>query len=422
MLDVAIIAVAVLIYSLVSEKMQAGLLTPPMAFAAFGFAVGSGGFGIVHLDVSHGAIHLLAEITLVLVLFSDAARINFRLLIRDHNLPVRMLLIGMPLVIALGTAVAYVLPLGLSLTDAALLASVLAPTDAALGQSVVSNPRIPIRIRQALNVESGLNDGLAVPFVFFFAGLVGATHGSTDVGALAGFAAGQVILGPLAGLAVGFCAAFAIDRAARHGWMAESFEGPAVLAMAGLSYGLAQLIGGNGFIAAFMAGLLFGFVIENRCKFLLEFAESEGQTLSLLAFLVFGAAMLPEIVEHLNGWMLLYAILSLTLIRMVPITASLIGTGVSGTTMAFLGWFGPRGLASILFALLVLEEMHTPATSAILTITVLTVGLSILLHGVSAAPLSKLYARFVEKRGECVESEPVSDMPTRTGYVGPTAA
>ncbi len=420
MLDVAIIAVAVLIYSLVSEKMQAGLLTPPMAFAAFGYAVGSGGLGVVHLDVSHGAIHLLAEITLVLVLFSDAARINFRLLIRDHNLPVRMLLVGMPLVIAFGTAVAYMLPLGLGLTDAALLAAVLAPTDAALGQSVVSNPRIPVRIRQALNVESGLNDGLAVPFVFFFAGLVGVSHGSTDVSALAQFAGGQVVLGPLVGLAVGFCAALAIDKAAKNGWLGESFEGPAVLAMAGLSYGLAQLIGGNGFIAAFMAGLLFGYVIENRCKFLLEFAESEGQTLSLLAFLVFGAAMLPEIIEHLNVWMLLYAVLSLTVIRMIPIALSLIGTGISGATMAFLGWFGPRGLASILFGLLVLEEMHTKATSAILTITVLTVGLSIVLHGLTAAPLSKWYAGFVAKRGECVESEPVSDMATRAGYVGPT--
>lgn len=419
MLDIIIIATAVLAYSVVSEKMQAGLLTPPMAFAAFGYAVGAGGFGIVHLDVGHGAIHLLAEITLVLVLFSDAARIDLKLLLRDHDLPVRMLVIGMPLVIGLGAMAAYLLPLGLTVVDAALLAVILAPTDAALGQSVVSNPRIPVRIRQALNVESGLNDGLAVPFVFFFAGMIGEAHGSANAGEIAGFAAGQVVLGPLAGLFVGFVGAALVDRSAKREWMAESFEGPAILAMAGLAYAAATVIGGNGFIAAFVAGLIFGYVVDGRCKFLLEFAESEGQTLSLLAFLVFGAAMLPQVVDHITGWMVLYAILSLTVIRMVPIALSLAGTGVSGATVAFLGWFGPRGLASILFALLVLEQTHSTATKTILAITLLTVGLSIVLHGVTAAPLSKAYARMVARRGECVETEAVSELPTRTGYIEP---
>lgn len=412
MLSLVVIAVGVLLFSLVSQRLAETVLTPPMVFAGFGLAIGAGGLGLADFEVSHGAIHTLAEITLVLVLFSDAARIDLRVLLRDHGLPLRMLLIAMPLIVALGTVVALVLPLGLGWAEAALLAAVLAPTDAALGQSVVSNPRVPVRIRQALNVESGLNDGLAVPFVFLFAGLAA---GGAAAGDVVGFTLSQITLGPLVGAVVGWVAAKLIDRAAEKGWLTESFEGPAILATAAMAYALAGVLGGNGFIAAFVGGLVLGFAVRGRCTFLLEFIESEGQVLLLLTFLVFGAAMLPEIFGHVSWAMVLYAVLSLTLIRMVPIALSLLGTGVSPMTVAFLGWFGPRGLASILFGLLVLEQMKSSAGEIILTVTVLTVALSIVLHGLSAAPLAKLYGARTEAKGECAENVPVAEMPTRGG-------
>lgn len=413
MTGIVIIAIAVLAYALVSERLKETIVTPPMAFAAFGLLISS--FGIQSFELSHGPILVLAEITLILILFSDAARIDLRLLLRDHDLPLRMLLIGMPLTILLGTLVAMALPLGLNWTEAALLAAVLAPTDAALGQSVVSNPNVPVRIRQTLNVESGLNDGLAVPFVFLFAALAVGGDGGGDAAHHATFTLQQIILGPLIGAAVGWFAAKLMDRAARAGWLTETFEGPAVLATVGLAYASAELVHGNGFMSAFVAGLVFGYAVGRRCKFILEFAEAEGQALALMAFLVFGAAMLPEIAGHVSWQMVLYAILSLTAIRIIPIALSLMGSGVSGVTMAFLGWFGPRGLATVLFSLIVLERLKSPGAETILTIAILTVAISIVAHGVTAAPLARLYGRKTTTKGACAENEIVSEMPMRHG-------
>ena len=413
-----IIALGILAYSFVSERLKDSLLTAPMVFAAFGLAVSGAGLGVAEIDVSHGLIHTLAEVTLVLVLFSDAARIDLRALIRDHNLPLRMLLIGMPIIMVAGTVAALALPLGLDLYHAALLAAVLAPTDAALGQSVVSNPKVPVRIRQALNVESGLNDGIAVPFVLLFAALAagGAAHGGSFTGILSDGAL-QVILGPIAGIAVGCLGGWMTEMAARRNWMSMSFEGPAILAMAALAYTGSEFIGGNGFIAAFVAGLTFGHVIKGHCAFLLEFAESEGQILTLITFLIFGAVMLPELGHGVSWATVLYALLSLTVIRILPVVLSLAGTGVSGATAMFLGWFGPRGLASVLFGLLILEQLDTPGSKTILMVTILTVALSIIAHGVTASPLARAYGRMAKAQGECAENEPVSEMPTRAGFV-----
>ena len=417
-LGFVIISLGILAFSFVSGRLKDSIITAPMVFAAFGLIIGGAGLGLANVDVSHGLIHTLAEITLVLVLFSDAARIDLRALLRDHSLPQRMLLIGMPLTMVAGTAIALAFPLGLDLYHAALLAAVLAPTDAALGQSVVSNPNVPVRVRQALNVESGLNDGIAVPFVLLFAAL--AAGGATDTDATSSIltsGALQILLGPVAGIAVGCLGGWLIDTAVRKEWMSMAFEGPAVLAMAALAFTGAELIGGNGFIAAFVAGLTFGYIVEGGCKFLLEFAESEGQLLTLVTFLIFGAVMLPELAHGVSWAMVLYAVLSLTVIRMVPIALSLMGTGVSAATSLFLGWFGPRGLASVLFGLLILERLDTPGSQTILLVTILTVGLSIIAHGITAAPLALAYGRMARAKGECAENEPVSEMPTRAGFV-----
>ncbi len=424
MTAVIIVGIAVLAFSLFSKRLERSVVTPPMIFAALGLALGAAGFDVIGAPISRDAIHILAEVTLVLVLFSDAARIDLRLLIRDHNLPIRMLVVGMPLAIVLGTVAAYWLPLGLGIFEAALLAAVLAPTDAALGQSVVSNAAVPVRIRQALNVESGLNDGIAVPLVFLFAmlaamdaGGVGAAAGeSADGVSFLGQTALQLVLGPLAGLAAGGGAGWLMRWFGGRGWMSMAFEGAAVLAAAALSFAGAEAIGGNGFIAAFVGGLIFGYILEGRCAFVFEFAESEGQVLVLFAFLAFGAVMVPEIAGHVDGWVVLYAVLSLTAVRMVPIALSLLGTALNPTTMGFVGWFGPRGLASILFGLLVVQDLDTPGAKTILITTIVTVSLSILLHGLSAAPFAKTYARLARQRGPCPEIEPVSDMPTRFGF------
>ncbi len=415
--SIILVAGALLLYALVSGRLQGTMITAPLVFAVFGFAVGTGGFGLTDVHIDHSAIHLIAEATLILVLFTDAARIDLNSVRHDHNLPVRMLVIGLPLVMIAGTLIAVQLFPAFSLWEAALLAALLAPTDAALGQSVVSARVVPVRIRQAINVESGLNDGIALPAVLLFAALASMAQDASGAGEWVRFFAMQVTLGPLAGALIGFVGARLLDTAAERGWMTEAFQGIGVLSIAVLSYVSAESIGGNGFIAAFIGGMVFGHTLQHKCEFLFEFMETEGQLLMLITFLVFGVALLPEGLAQATPVHFVYALLSLTVIRMIPIALSLIGAGVEPATQLFLGWFGPRGLASILFVLLILEDTELAHRHDLLTITVITVALSIVLHGVTAAPFAKRYGRHTEEMGVCAENKDVAEIPLRDGMM-----
>lgn len=415
LLSLAVITAGFLLYSLISGRLKATIITAPMVLTAFGLIVGTAGLSIVGVDTKHSAIHLVAEITLILVLFTDAARIDISRLRRDHNLPVRMLLIGLPLTIIAGTLLARLLFPSFQFWEAALLAALLAPTDAALGQAVISAKAVPVRIRQAINVESGLNDGIALPAVLLFAALASAANDVPEAGEWIRFGVLQLTLGPLIGVIVGFLGARLIDTASERAWVETSFQGIAILSLAILIYVSAELIGGNGFIAAFIGGMVFGNTIRHPCTFLFEFMETEGQLLMLITFLVFGAVLLPEGFEHISPMVLLYSVLSLTVIRMLPIALSLLGSRLRAPTVLFLGWFGPRGLASILFVLLILEEADVPHYTEILATTVVTVALSILLHGMTAAPFARVYGRLVSRMGDCEENEPVVEMPLREG-------
>ena len=415
-LSLAVIIGGFLVYSLVSGRLQGTVLTAPLLFIVFGFLIGDGGVSIANLDPGHSVIHTIAEFTLIIILFTDAARIDLSRLRKDHDLPLRMLAIGLPLTIVAGTFLAFQLFPQLSFWEAALLAALLAPTDAALGQSVVSAKIVPVRIRQAINVESGLNDGIALPAVLLFAALASSTAGTTDSNEWLWFGFLQVTLGPLAGVVCGYIGGRLIDTAAEHGWMSEAAEGIGILALALMSFIGAEMIGGNGFIAAFISGIVFGSTIRHKCTFLFEFMETEGQLLMLVTFLIFGAVLLPEALHHLDITIFVYAVLSLTLIRMIPVALSLIGTGVTLPTQLFLGWFGPRGLASILFVLLILEQSEVAHKNELLSITVVTVGLSALLHGVTAAPFSNLYGRLAARMGKCEENQHVEEMPLREGH------
>lgn len=416
LLSLAVIVGGLLLYSLISGRLQGTIVTAPLVFIIFGFVVGAGGLDIAKVELGHSAIHFIAELTLILVLFTDAARIDLTRLRRDHNLPVRMLIIGLPLTIATGTLIATQLFPSLSFWEAALLAALLAPTDAALGQVVVSAKAVPVRIRQAINVESGLNDGIALPAVLLFAALASAGSGANEAREWISFGVLQLTLGPLAGVIVGWVGAQLLDTAVERGWANTSSQGIGILSLAVFTYVVAELIGGNGFIAAFIGGMVFGNSIRHPCTFLFEFMETEGQLLMLIAFLVFGAALLPEGIQHLNPTIFLYAVLSLTVIRMVPIGLSLVGAGLRLPTQFFLGWFGPRGLASILFVLLILEESAVLHHDELLSVTVVTVALSALLHGVTAAPLANLYGRLAARMGECEENQPVTELPMREGF------
>ena len=418
--SIAVVALAVCLFAAFSKKAERSPLTPPMFFVAVGFCLGGAGLGWMHLDLDGEAIHILAELTLVLVLFTDAARIDLTCLRREGSLPARLLGIGMPLTIIAGAAVAMgVLP-GLGWIEALLLAAILAPTDAALGQAVVANPLVPLRIRQSLNVESGLNDGIVLPVVLVFASLAGAREQAGDTSYWLRFALLAVTLGPLVGVAVGFVGGRVVAWGTRSGWINDAFQRLAGLGLAMLAFGAAELVGGNGFIAAFVAGLTLGNTARGVCECLYEFGEAEGQLLTLLVFLAFGAAMVPEALPHVTGGAVLYALLSLTIVRMVPVGLSLLGTGLRPASVAVLGWFGPRGLASILFVLLVVEEGTLESGPFLVAVVMLTVLGSTFLHGLTAFPLARRYGEYTAALAASrAEHGDAPELPVRISHAPP---
>lgn len=393
---IAIILIGIIAFALRSHRVEMSILTLPMVFTAFGWAIGQGGVDLVPMHSAHTLIHTIAELTLVILLFADASRINLRELVNDYALPGRMLLIGMPLTILLGTLVALWVSPGVPWPLALLVAAILTPTDAALGQAVVTSDAVPRRLRQAIEVESGLNDGLAVPVIVVAALLSAAATGTEASGQpsnLFAFAAMQIVLGPIVGIGVGWLVAKRLDAAIDNARITIVFQGICFLCTALLAFVVAESIGGNGLIAAFIGGLAFGNTLRHPRTFIDEFMEGEGQLLTIFTFLAFGAVLVPLGLEHATWKTVVLALLYLTVIRMLPVWISLSGTGLSRFDKAFLGWFGPRGLASILFALLILERYPIPGAEEILACVVLTVLMSIVFHGVSAIPLSSRFSR-----------------------------
>jgi len=411
--DLGILAAVLFAYSLVSGRLERASISAPMIFVAAGIVLGPDVAGLTDLELTSETGLLLAEVALVIVLFSDASRINLVALRENEALPARLLGIGMPLTIGLGTIAAALLLTGIEFWEAAMIAAVLAPTDAALGQAVVSSRRVPARIRQALNVESGLNDGLSIPFLFLFTGLAVAETEVTASGWLS-FALEQIGIGALTGIGIGLCGSWLIDRASRREWMTGTFKQLSIIALALAAWALAEELGGNGFIAAFSAGLAASRVTDLCGEKILDFTEDEGQLLNLAVFFIFGISAIGFL--DAAGWeVVLFGLLSLTVVRMLPVALALVGTGLRGTSVAFLGWFGPRGLASIILALVVLEEEPElpgiPILFAAMTVTVLA---SVVAHGVTARPLSRRYAAAVELAGEqSQEMRPVMELPVR---------
>src|SRR5215204_4482024 len=416
--DLAVLAAVVFAFGLVSRRLEGSVLTAPIVFVLAGATLGPAGLGLVEFELDEHTVLLLAEIALAIVLFTDAASTDLSSLRQNEGLPLRLLGIGMPLTIALGTASAALLLTDLTFWEAAIVGTVLAPTDAALGQAVVSNPRVPVRVRQALNVEAGLNDGLSVPFLALFLTLAVAEEELQPASYWIRFALEQVGLGVLVGVGVGLVGGWLVSRASKRGRMTDSSQRIALLALAIIAWALADQIGGNGFIAAFVAGLAVGPTVERVGEQLIRFTEAEGQLLNLSVFFVFGVLVIG-LIQSLSWQVALYALLSLSVIRMLPVAVSLLGTHLHGVSVLFAGWFGPRGLASIVLGLIVVEEAPLiGGRDQIEAVVALTVLLSVLLHGVSAAPLSAMYARRVEgMAADAPEKKGAVEVPTRVASV-----
>ena len=387
------------VYGLFSRLAERSPITGPMVFVAVGILAGPLGFGWLKVSVNTELVRVLAEITLVLILFIDASLIDLPALIRTRRLPLRLLLIGLPLTMGLGILLAWPLFPHLSFWLLALLALILSPTDAALGQAVVKSPSVPERIRQAINVESGLNDGIALPPILLcIAVLAGDPSRQLGSGFWGDFVRSQLVYGPLVGAAIGWLGGLLVDRAARAGWMNDTFQRLASAALAMLAYAAAEEVHGNGFIAAYFAGLLLGVRSPAVRERLQEFGEAEGQQLALYIFLLFGLVLVPAALPHWDSRAWIYAVLSLTVIRMLPVALSLIGAGLDRPSVGFIGWFGPRGIASILYLIIVVGKLGSQKLEYVLSVIVLTVLLSVFAHGVTAVPLAAAYGRYLSEK------------------------
>ena len=391
---IAILLAVTVAYALLARPLDRFSISAPIVFVFAGLILGPDGAGLLDLAPDSHVVLTFTEITLAVLLFADAATVKLRDVEGDAGVPGRLLSVGLLLTIAAGTLLGLVLTPDLSWAGAALIAAVLAPTDAALGMAVVTDRAVPVRIRRALNIESGLNDGIATPFVTLFLAALLSDEG-IQAGSWVAEAALQISLAIIVALVVGAVGGRLLSAASRRGWTSTVSEQLCVLALAALAYVGAVEIGGNGFVSAFAAGLIFG-AVATREEEAIRFTEDASLFASFLVWVIFGASFVgPMLAGSVDVPAIVYALLSLTVVRMAPVAIALIGKGFRGKTIAFMGWFGPRGLASVVFTLLVIEELGgtTSVGMPLFQIATWTILLSVILHGLSARPLAAAYGR-----------------------------
>ena len=421
--ELAVIAATLLGFSVVSRRLAGTAITSAIVFVGVGLVAGSQALDLFDAPSTGEFVKVLAEATLAFVLFSDASRIDLRALRGEYTVPARLLGIGLPLTIILGAILAALIFEQISLTEAVVIAVLLAPTDAALGQAVVTEPRLPSRIRQGLNVESGLNDGICVPLLFIALAVAEADAGSIGDAHAARLVAEQIGYGVCGGMIGGAVTAAAVVVGTRRGLIEPAWLQVIPAAGALLAYAFAAALGGSGFIAAFAAGMIFSALRRPDSGEVTYFIDQLGEVLNAVTLLLFGAVLLLPALDDLNWRIAIYAIASLTVVRMLPVAIAMLGTGARRPTVTFMGWFGPRGLASIVFALIVLHDAQLPHVGTILSVTYLTVGLSALAHGLTAAPLTRRYVSWFEShptdRKPTMESVPAASHRWRKPTVIP---
>ncbi len=404
--NIAIMAIFIFLYSVISGGLERTPLNGAIVFAAFGLIFGPIGLGLLNLDMDAEGLSLLAEMTLALVLFTDAANANLRELKHSFHIPQKLLLIGLPLTILLGFLAGVLVFDGLGLLEIAIIATMLAPTDAALGKAVVTNEAVPSNLREGLNVESGLNDGICVPILFIFLALATSVEvqGGTTMLALK-LILQAIGIGVVVGVGMTFLGVRLLKQFANKGWVTEVWRQLPVPALAVSSFAVAQWLGGSGFIACFVGGMLFGAIAKQHKPKLLLAAEGTGDTLALITWVVFGSAVVGQSIDSFSWQVVVYALLSLTIVRMLPVFLALTGMNLRTDEKLFMGWFGPRGLASIVFAVIVLNE-HLPGSGTISMTVVCTILLSVIAHGLSANPLvAALEKRVKDSTGSAVGGE-----------------
>ena len=398
----AIIAAFVFCYCLVATRLERTKFNGPLVFVACGLILGPYCLGLVAMDVDGETLKTLAEITLAVVLFTDSAGANLPVLMRFRRLPARLLLIGLPLTIGLGFLTGCLLYNNLTWIELALLATMLAPTDAALGQAVINDDAVPSSVREGLNVESGLNDGICVPVLLLFLAI---SSDSLPTGAVLSqmleLPLQAIGIGTLVGIVSAVVGCVSINGSVQRNWLDGAWTQMPVIALALVCFSISQWLGGSGFIACFVGGLIFGGLIQRQKAALLKAADGTGDVLSMITWFIFGALFIGDCLLAPQWQAIVYALLSLSVIRILPVCLAVIGMGLETDSKLFMGWFGPRGLASIVFIVMV-NEANLPGADTLVQAVTWTVLLSVILHGITANPLANAYALRTKTRGGSV--------------------
>ena len=411
---IAVFALLLAAYALIANRLDDLSIGPALAFVVVGLVIGPAVLDLLPVGVESTTVRHLAEVTLALVLFTDASTVHVAGLRRDTSLIGRLLVIGLLLTIVAGGLAATLIFPELPLATALLIGAILAPTDAALGLPVITNPAVPTRIRRILNVESGLNDGIATPFVLLFIALATAAGGAA--GGHLEEAIVEIAIAIVVGVAVGGVGGFLLTQADTRNLTSELSRQIAVLALAVGGYFASVALGGNGFVAAFLAGLAFGSATRHSEERAELFSEASGILLSIGVWAIFGATLVGSLIHDMGDLRpILYAILSLTVIRVVPVAIALVGSGLALPTVAFIGWFGPRGLASVVFGILAVDALAQAGTPAgpLASTVAWTVLLSVVAHGLTAGALAARYGRWITRRQES-SADPLPELEERS--------
>ena len=389
---ILLITIVVLGYGYFSKYLLKFNISGPMVFTSIGILISPIALSLVEVGINSEIVTITAEIALIIILFSDASTLNLKKI--KWNIPSRLLFIGLPLTIVFASLVAKLIFPDESIVYLILMALLLAPTDAALGKAVVTDKDVPLNIRSSINIESGLNDGIVFPILIGVVAIITTSQETSSDTHWLLYVGQQVIFGAIVGSIVGYVNALFSVKTISKDKMQSAYKNLIPMAIAVLAYYMAEYVGGNGFIAAFFAGLFLGNYNDKLRENIENFVESESELLILISFMIFGLVFVPATIEFWDAKVVLFSVLSLTVLRMIPVAVSLIGTKLDMATVLFIGWFGPRGIASILYVLIVVHEVISIKThETIYAVVTVTILLSIFLHGLSAKPLVSIYGK-----------------------------
>ncbi len=387
----AILGAIILLYSLVAGKVEKKPISSSMVFLFVGLLMGPLMLQLFKFQFEIEDYKVLAEFALALVLFTDASRANLKILRNNITIPYHLLLVGLPITIVLGVLMGKLIFPEMSWIELGILSTVLAPTDAALGEPVVNNKIVPSKIREGINVESGLNDGICVPILLLlFAMHTFDVNEHVTLGFTLSLFVKEIGIGLLVGVLVVYLGGSLIKYGLPRHWVESSWKPSVIIIMALTCFSLAQAIGGSGFIAAFIGGIIFNKISKDSKVEMLVGALGVGKILNAMVWIIFGSVVTARIIPLITLPIILYALASLTAIRIIPVILCLSTNKISHYSKFFIAWFGPRGLASIVFGAMVLEE-HIPHGTTIVVTTCCTILLSVFAHGISAEPMTRFY-------------------------------